>query len=279
MAKRALPAFCLLALLFGALPANAFPGSGCGETRLDLDATVLGDVDPHDQGESNLCFAYSARQLIEAANARTRQAPGTSSVLLAFQTIRDESLPFMRSGFYGGWVEGSLEVARREGVCLSRGETVADLFGDELGGVLKPERQKEILSLLDPMCERKIEIPLPVTWTLTRRESGGEGLRAALLRNLRESVPVAVNFCSEVATFRSHSPAPGGLNLCSRHYAVAVGSRMREGRCEILMRDSLCESYRRKKGFECERGQYWIRSDQLIENTDRLNWLAPADHP
>ena len=87
----------------------------------------------------------------------------------------------------------------------------------------------------------------------------------------REQKPVALDFCSDVITnpgFATSYNSP-----CARHYAVAVGQRVNNGQCEILMRDSLCENYNSIQEGRCEDGYYWNQRKHLMGYVDNMTWL------
>lgn len=305
----------LFALLFLTLTtASTAFAEDCSEIR--LDQSVLKHVSLANQGSSNLCYAYAAAQLVDAY--RASQGVLTSPIsplLLAAQTIRatdDE-----RNSIYGGWVQTALETAQKEGLCTGSPLTPPDALLQELEMLYKKSRAGEdksaiaakvrdvllqqgaqfvpsqddiqgFLSLglskfvghaLASTCKGSVDIPLPSSQSLFRRDSGSQGLASEVHSQLEQNHPVAVNFCADVVTRRSFSPRYGD-NSCSRHYAVIVGRANIEGQCHFLVRDSQCDKYKTKDGSPiCKDSQYWILNYQLMNNTDGITWLDTNSAP
>ncbi|WP_374076491.1 hypothetical protein [Bdellovibrio bacteriovorus] len=251
--------FIAVLLTFSLLSSLAF-ADDCAEIR--LDQTLMAHVPTADQGSTNLCYAYSAAQLIDAYHdSQTRGLlPRTSALALAARTIL--LTPNSASGLYGGWVQDSLRLARNEGTCANPAE-----------GELNPDEAVKDLEGLSS-CAPKIELPLPEETSLHRKDVGGAGLKEGLQQTLSSLKPVAINFCAEVVTQRNFTPGYGGFGSCARHYAVAVGRKQINGQCYILVRDSQCAKYKMKDGSAvCEKSQFWINIHQLINNTDILTYL------
>lgn len=140
-----------------------------------------------------------------------------------------------RDGVYGGWIQDALKVAG--------------------SGSLYPEAR------LVSRAEDRMNSP---------------DLLTTVQKLLSQQRPVAVNFCAEVVSWNNFTPSYEGFGSCARHYAVIVGQRRNvAGRCEFLVRDSLCSQYPldKNKNPRCEQGQFWIESGALMANSDGLVWL------
>jgi hypothetical protein len=98
-----------------------------------------------DQGSTNLCFAYSAAQLIDH-----NQAGHTIPTTLAAATVAAFSTGEKQSNAFGGWIEQSLEIARRQGVKIP--DTKQLLRTHELGGNPLKEGLNELLSKEIPVA-------------------------------------------------------------------------------------------------------------------------------
>jgi hypothetical protein len=94
-----------------------------------------------------------------------------------------------------------------------------------------------------------------------------------LLTQLSTSkLPVGISYCSEVllkgksySGVKSHQLQTFDKS-CGHHASVVIGSRQKNGQCELLVRNSWgtgCGSYH--KDFECENGNIWIPA-QTMEN-------------
>jgi hypothetical protein len=66
----------------------------------------------------------------------------------------------------------------------------------------------------------------------------------------------------------------------SKHSITAIGQRKKNGKCQVLLRDSYGTGNCEKLGYnheviECEKGkgQFWIDRDRLMENTLVMTWL------
>lgn len=246
-------------LTFALLPSLVF-AEDCAEIR--LDQTLMAHIPTADQGSTNLCYAYSAAQLIDAYHdSQTRGLlPRTSALALAARTIL--LIPNSASSIYGGWIQDSLRLARSEGTCTN-----------PIEGELNPDEAVKDLEGL-AACTPKTEIHLPEEVSIHRKDVGGAGLNESLQKTLSSLKPVALNFCAEVVTQRNFTPGYGGFGSCARHYAVAVGRKEINGQCHVLVRDSQCAKYKMKDGgVACEKSQFWINIHQLINNTDILTYL------
>ncbi|MGE3261515.1 MAG: hypothetical protein AB7K68_07030 [Bacteriovoracia bacterium] len=97
--------------------------------------------------------------------------------------------------------------------------------------------------------------------------------------------PIGVQYCGSVqekiGAYEIGDDAGGLLNYsCPAHASVIVGRRFnpKSKSCDFLVRDSFGPSCHNAAGtpkysWECENGQFWIDSRQLMKSTFQLNWL------
>ncbi len=93
---------------------------------------------------------------------------------------------------------------------------------------------------------------------------------------LTSQIPLGVNFCSNVVTDRNYKGSMHGTQWYCRgqlnHSALIVGRKMHRGQCQFKIQDSGCKGYTKNPGV-CQKEQYWLTVDQLINNTHGIYWL------
>lgn len=106
-----------------------------------------------------------------------------------------------------------------------------------------------------------------------------QSTKKVISKALQSKKPIAVQFCQEVVTDPMHIGRYTGesppLFTCEKkgnHAAVVVGRQFnkKNKRCELLVRDSYCENYKRPPHMTedfCKNGQYWISENDLAYNT------------
>lgn len=118
----------------------------CSDVR--LDQTIMSQIPTEDQGDTNLCFAYSATQLIDTyflSQNPSGSFQKTSSLDLATRTIQTKET----STIYGGWIKDSLETAREEGLSLPP----ENFFSrSDVGGAVLKENLLKALSEQKPVA-------------------------------------------------------------------------------------------------------------------------------
>lgn len=284
----------------------------CPPYRLDVAGIGLEQIPAREQGDSGLCYAFSAAVLTDvyrASHGEVELKSLTSPLWLGFRTVAT-----LREGRYSsfdaGWVEQALEVASREGTCRAAwftdrvsnqdaGQLIARFRefyrkGDaaaaaawltELGVPTPPSRayveermrnpRRDLFGaeILSSLCqpEKSVEIPAAVTVEKMYRQ-GVPTFPERLNEQFYFGRPVAVQFCADMV--RDPGFAPDYTGVCSRHYAVAVGQRRQAGKCQILLRDSICADYEQHRGEPvCRGGQHWVDRTQLVSNSFTLTWL------
>jgi hypothetical protein len=102
-----------------------------------------------------------------------------------------------------------------------------------------------------------------------------------------DSLPVGISYCANVLkrgkNFKgiASSDITGhkykqkdGKDDCGRHASIVIGSREKNGSCELLIRNSWgtsCSTY--SNDFDCEQGNIWIPQDVLQNNLYRIHYL------
>jgi len=155
---------------------------------------------------------------------------------------------------------------------------------------LKQSRSKFLDHILSSACKNKKNLsylPFPTVRDFYMSDTGLkyrwpptdrariDGLRNAIAGKLSTKKPVAIEFCNEVVTNPKHKGRydEHGHWVCQsngQHAAVIVGSKKNliGGGCSYLVRDSYCSHYPKQWYMDtCSGGEYWISSDQLLNNT------------
>lgn len=166
---------------------------------------------------------------------------------------------------------------------------------DLVTALTQPNYLKFLEKIIDPVCQDNLKALtfLPKANVLWARDlSIGE-------RNLKltEQVtsqfatenpqPMSINFCGDVF----YDPTVKGVdasgeldaNRCSVHHiALIIGQRpTQSGGCEFLVRNSQGESCYGFPEWEdkCEKGQYWMSSEEIVPNVMGLTWLPQGGAP
>lgn len=103
------------------------------------------------------------------------------------------------------------------------------------------------------------------------------------LRN-NTSQPVGIEYCAAVILDSKATPDPKIKKECGNHAGLIVGREMRNGKCQLLIRDtygSSCDKYLnlglmpQKMQKNCQDGRWWIDRDALLRNMTYASSLEP----
>ena len=246
----------------------------------------------YDQGASDLCYAYSNSQLIDAwrRSHGVPDGPLTSAVANGIEM----------NGENGGNVMPSYGIFREHGAC-SAGSIDAFIATAAPGkGVANPYRMFERASAaacpdrteaqernacgLARACGSRIDLTaMPSMETQLNREGGMEDVRRAIDASLDAGQPAAMIYCMSALRDRNFryfddNNRPG---VCrdGKHASVIVGRRRVQGpggrpRCEYLVRNSFgpCSNVEGTNyGSRCENGQFWM---DVVHNAYQVFWIA-----
>ncbi len=126
--------------------------------------------------------------------------------------------------------------------------------------------------ITDKMCVKTDFINHPQILSSTSKPYKNLTNEEIINTQLKTINPVAINFCSD-SVLNPDFEIKSYQHICSKHYAVAVGQRLKNNTCQILMRDSLCAKYNSTVQGTCTNGHYWIDRKVLLKNTKDLSWI------
>ncbi len=159
----------------------------------------------------------------------------------------------------------------------------AGLKPEDLAPVSDIERnfilsQEEFITktLLSFCKETKNLEDLPALKLLFQPQAEAAQILEKINNLLSAKTALGINFCSNVVTDPNYkSGFKNDQWFCKdqlNHSAVIVGRKMQGGQCRFLVQDTGCKGYE-KKGFACEKGQYWMGASQLLNNLHGIFWL------
>jgi len=277
-----------------------------------------------DQGDSGLCYAFSAAVLIDLfriSHSPSSSIGYSSPLILGMQSVANRWKE-RRASFYSGWIEHSLATGFEQGTCqMGVGDRIGGLDSGQFFSVLREFRSRTragdsaavtelriwlsavlgnrtplpsiqelevglltqfepfVAQLLSSSCSKTtLALNAETVTKMSPRGGSDVSLVSELETQMKLGNPAAVLFCSEVVSNPRFSPGYG--ELCSLHYAVVVGQRMRDGRCEAQLRDSACSNHALRAGKTvCDLGHHWIDRKLLLSTAQSITWLQPTAPP
>ncbi len=129
-----------------------------------------------------------------------------------------------------------------------------------------------------PNCRTKFDAGLDAYgWNLKhvpfRETDSFKTLKELLERD--KPMPISIAYCHRVIRkgfdYRPTSILSGN---CSQHWSLAIGSRQKSGRCQILVRDTDGgKPDRVSADWEIDHGDVWVDAETLMSSVYALEWL------
>lgn len=298
MNHRALVLICVakLVLIVSLIP-MASNAASCDEFRLDSAGMPGENLKVKNQGDSGLCYAFTASYLIDFMKIRNGQTLSFESSPLAI------SVDYKRDGLLGGLFRGrSLNGGFTCKAIKATEETFSRTVGTKIFEEKKFEEFTKEGKILfskykkDSLTEKSLSLFLSkyfnqvdqiylekglksykkfiqsLVKTISRESHEEEatnlrcdsikikkkkGFNNQLNNELMQGKAVGVSYCSRVLYAKRLK-----IKRCGPHASVLIGQRVKKGICQVLIQNSWgksCAPY----DWDCENGKVWVDKSKL----------------
>lgn len=123
---------------------------------------------------------------------------------------------------------------------------------------------------------KKIDVPDVINMKIESNELEKSVEKIDKLLSKNNPQPIGINYCSQVLLDKNYQKSNDNLE-CEHHASTIVGRRMKNGKCQILIRNSWGSSC--NYDWECKTSSenlaegIWINADTLLKNTTSIDYF------